>query len=305
MVLAGLAAYASSAPASIPMMADNAFMYQGDMEVIDKAIIHTMSSMVVIVALVYCHQHGEEFTPPDPNRSFISNLLLMMGFEKKHGKVPISRVIEYLERLWILYSDHEMSNSTSAFLHVASTLADPISCCTAYVAAGNGPLHAGAIDLAYKTFARLETPDRVPALIAQVKAKKSRLFGYGHRIYKTVDPRSKLISKLLKEVQKESKDEPLLAVAMEIDRIASEDEYFTSRKLKVNADLYGCFVYTALYASSFIYPEPIITNALIGNRGFEPDSIALLVMLSRMPGIMAHWREAMSTSPSFSFLVHD
>lgn len=253
MVLAGLAAYAASAPGSIPTTAGNAYMYQGNLEVIDHAIVRTISSMAVIVALVYCHQHGEDFSPPDPNRSFISNLLLMMGFEKKHTKVPISRVIACMERLWILYSDHEMSNSTSAFLHVASTLADPISCCTAYVASGNGPLHAGAIDLAYKTFARLETPERVPALIAQVKAKKSRLFGYGHRIYKTVDPRSILIKKMLKELQEESKDEPLLAVAMEIDRIASNDDYFTSRKLKVNADLYGCFVYTALYDLPLLY----------------------------------------------------
>ena len=253
MVLAGLAAYASSAPGSIPTAADNPYMYYGNMEAIDKAIVRTISSLAVIVALIYCHQHGHDFTPPDPNRSFISNLLLMMGFEKKHSKVPISRVIGYLERLWILYSDHEMTNSTSAFLHVASTLADPISCCTAYVASGNGPLHAGAIDLAYKAFARLETPDKVPALITQVKAKKTRLFGYGHRIYKTVDPRSKFIKEMLKELQEESKDEPLLAVAMEIDRIASEDDYFTSRKLKVNADLYGCFVYTALYDLALLY----------------------------------------------------
>lgn len=255
MVLAGLAGYASSVPGSIPITANKAFMYQGDMKVVDEAIIRTMSAMAVVVALVYCHQHGEELAPPDPNRSFISNILLMMGFEKRHNKVPISRVLEYMERLWILYSDHEMSNSTSAFLHVASTLADPISCCTAYVAAGSGPLHAGAIDLAYKTFARLETPDRVPAHIAEVRARQSRLFGYGHRIYKTVDPRSKFISKMLAELQGESKDEALLAVAVEIDRIASKDDYFTSRNLKVNADLYGCFVYTALYDPPFFYLE--------------------------------------------------
>lgn len=247
MVLAGLAAYTACNPSSIPTAANNPTLYQGNMEVVDNAIIRTISSMTVLVVLVYCHQHNRNFTPPDPNGSFLSNVLLMMGFVEESSKIPSPRVVECLERLWVLYCDHELTNSTAAFLHVASTLADPISCCTAYIASGNGPLHAGAVDLAYKTFERLETPDRVPGLIADVKAKKCRLFGYGHRIYKIIDPRTKLIKELLDELSDRTKDNPLLAVALEIDKIASQDDYFTSRKLKVNADLYGCFVYTALY----------------------------------------------------------
>lgn len=86
-----------------------------------------------------------------------------------------------------------MTNSTTAFLHVASTFDDPISCCTAYIASGNGRLHAGAVDLAYKILQRLGTPDGVPDLIADVKAKIYRLYGYGHWIYNTVDPRTKFI----------------------------------------------------------------------------------------------------------------
>lgn len=171
----------------------------------------------------------------------------MMGFVEEDSQLPSPKVIDCLERLWVLYLDHEMTNSTTAFLHVASTLADPISCCTAYVASGNGPLHAGAVDLAYKNLQRLGTPDGVPTLIADVKAKKYRLFGYGHRIYKTVDPRTKFIRAMLDELSERENDNPLLAVALEIDRTASKDEYFTSRNLKANADLYGCFVYTALY----------------------------------------------------------
>lgn len=217
------------------------------METIDKAVIRTISSMAVVVSLVYCHQRNKNLTPPDPNRSFIANVLLMMGFVEESNKLPSPKVIDCLERLWILYLDHEMTKSTAAFLHAASTLTDPISCCMAYIASGNGPLHAGAVDLAYNSLARLGTPDKVSGLIADVKAKKCRLFGYGHRIYKTVDPRTKFIRAMLDELSENSKDNPLLAVALEIDRIASKDEYFTSRKLKANADLYGCFVYTALY----------------------------------------------------------
>ena len=247
MVLAGLAAYAASDPSTVPTAADNPNLYQGKMEVVDKAIIRTISSMAVVVALVYCRQHNRNFTPPDPNGSFISNLLVMMGFVEESSKMPSAKAVGCLERLWVLYCDHEMTNSTAAFLHVASTLADPISCCTAYTASGNGPLHGGAIDLAYKTFVRLGIPENVPGLIADVKAKKCRLFGYGHRIYKTVDPRIKFVWEMLEELSDETRDNPLLAVALEIDNVASKDSYFTSRNLKANVDLYGCFVYTALY----------------------------------------------------------
>ena len=216
------------------------------MEVVDRALIGTISSMAAIVALIYCRQQGRELSPPDPSLSFISNVLLMMGFVEENSKRPSLKVVEHLERLWVLYCDHEMTNSTAAFLHVASTLADPMSCCTAYVASANGPLHGGAIDLAYKAFIRLGTPERVPGLIADVKAKRYRLFGYGHRIYKTVDPRAKFIRIMLDQLSEEVKENSLLAVALEIDKIASEDTYFTTRNLKANADLYGCFVYTAL-----------------------------------------------------------
>ena len=139
-----------------------------------------------------------------------------------------------------------MTNSTAALLHVAYTLADPISCCIGKVASASGPLHGGAIDLAYKKFEQLESPSNVPALIKEVKAKKVRLFGYGHRIYKTVNPRAKYLRAMVEEFSEESKNNLLLAIAMEIDREASTDEYFTSSNLKANADLYGCFVYTAL-----------------------------------------------------------
>lgn len=135
--------------------------------------------MTIIVALIYCHQHDRNLVPPDPKLSFIENVLLMMGFVEQSTQLPDPKVVKTLDSLWVLYCDHEMTNSTAAFLHVASTLADPISCCMAYVASGNGPLHGGAIDLAYKAFARLESPDRVSKMISDVKAKKHRLFGYG------------------------------------------------------------------------------------------------------------------------------
>lgn len=148
------------------------------------------------------------------------------------------------------------------------------------------PSSTGAIDLAYQDYARVGSPENVPALIAAVKAKKQRLFGYGHRMYKTEDPRSKVILGMIHETLKErpetrrqesEKSGPLLQIALEIDRAASSDSYFVSRGLRANADLYGSLLYTAL--------------------GFEADIIIAMACVSRMGGAMAHWREAMQQAP--------
>lgn len=105
MVPAGLAAYVASDPASVPTAADKPNLYLGNIEAVDQAIMRRMSSLAVIVALVYCHQHDKAFTPPDPARSHISNLLLMMGFVGKDSNEPEGEVLAYLERLWVLYAD--------------------------------------------------------------------------------------------------------------------------------------------------------------------------------------------------------
>ena len=247
--MAALSAWASSDPTSIPAQRGED-IYHGKMDFVDKQIIQTISAIAVVVALVYCHQHNLAFTPADPEGSFVENLLRMMGFVEKCNGRPSPKVIAALERLWVLYADHEMTNSTAAFLHAASTLADPISCCVASIGAAYGPLHGGAIDTAYKQIERVGRRENVPKLIEDVRAKKMRLYGYGHRIYKTVDPRTVFIRELLDELAVDLEDDSMLAVALEIDRVASRDEYFTRRQLKANADLYGSFVYTALYVLS-------------------------------------------------------
>jgi citrate synthase len=120
--------------------------------------------------------------------------------------------------------------------------------------------------------------DNVPHLIEAVKHGNERLYGYGHRIYKTVDPRAMFIRKMIDEKLKECPtDQPLLDIALRIDQIASTDDYFISRKLSANADLYGALLYTAL--------------------GFESDTIIAMASLSRMGGVVAHWRESMQGTP--------
>ena len=275
MILAGLSAYAGVDPGTEKTHHEGRAYYLGNMKEVDAAIIRTLSALATVIAITYCHKRGREFTPADPNGSFVANTLLMMGFTKDGKADP--EVEACFERLWILYADHEMTNSTAAVLHAASTLTDPISSLVSGIVSAYGPLHGGAIDLAYKGFEEVGTVDNVSQLITDVKGKKQRLFGYGHRIYKTVDPRSKFIREMIAEKQELVDSNPLLRIAFEIDRIANEDPYFTSRNLKANADLYGCFLYTAL--------------------GFETDIIIAMACLSRTPGAMAHWRESMQQGP--------
>lgn len=198
-------------------------------------------AVLTATAVANCHKRAIKFTQPEQGLTLVENFVRMIGMDDSDKKV--SRT---MDRLWILYADHELSCSTAASLHVASTLTDPTSCVVAMMVAGSGPLHVGAIELCYEGLEMLGTVDNVPAYIEAVKGKRFRLFGYGHRMYKTKDPRASLIEKLMEEHKEAIDANPLLQVAAEIDKQANTDPYFVERELKLNADFYGCFVYTAL-----------------------------------------------------------
>lgn len=136
MIIAGLAAYAALDEGSVKTHNTSAAYYLGNLEAVDAAIIRCLSAFATTVALVYCHKRGRQFTQPRKDGSFIGNLLLMMGISDEHTE-------KCLERLWILYADHEMTNSTAAFLHSASNLTDPVSCMISGVVSAYGPLHGG------------------------------------------------------------------------------------------------------------------------------------------------------------------
>ena len=239
MILAGLSAFAASDEVISATRHQQKPMFHGNVEVADQALMRTLAYLSTIIALVYCHKNNKQFTQPETGRSLLSNLLLMMG-------VTEPQVEKCLNKLWILYTDHEMTNSTAAVLHAGSTLADPVTSLIAGIVSGYGRLHGGAIDLAYEAFSQIGTPENVPRFIEGVKKNKTRLFGYGHRIYKTRDPRVSLIEELVKEHREAVDSNPLLRVAMAIDKAANEDPYFVDRGLKANADLMGCFLYTAM-----------------------------------------------------------
>ncbi|PVH89078.1 putative citrate synthase [Cadophora sp. DSE1049] len=269
-VMAGLSAYLGSNPEMIPT-ATGETLYHRNMDLVDKAIIRTLAAYSVVVGLTVSHRAGRTFVPPDLNKSHLENFLIMMGYVDEITREPHPRSMSCLDRLMAMSPDQGLTNSTFSLLVTASSLADPISCIISALAAGSGPLHFGASEAAYKTMAEVGRPENVPQLIEDVKAGKKRLFGFGSATYKTVDPRITLIKGLLDELGEDCN--PLLAVAAEIERIASTDEYFTSRKLHANADLYGVFLFIALK--------------------FSPEMIPIVMIHGRLPGMLAHWREAM------------
>ncbi|CAH0047126.1 unnamed protein product [Clonostachys solani] len=267
MLMAGLSAFVNADLESRQTRYSHKPVFHNQLDACDKALVRTLGNFASTVALVHCHKRNIKFTQPDPSRSMLSNLLHIMGMWSQ----PIE---DCLNKLWILYCDHEMTNSTAIALHAGSALADPTSAAIASLCAAYGPLHCGAIELAYSGLEQIGHTRNVPAYIELVKQKKMRLFGYGHRIYKTKDPRMTLVERLIADNKDLVQDDPMLRIAFEIDRIANEEEYFTSRNLKANVDLLGCFLYTAL--------------------GFDRDIIIPTMALSRLPGGMAHWRETQS-----------
>ena len=221
-------------------------LYLENPKLVDEQIVKVMVDLAVVCAAAYCHYEGRPFHEPDPKYLYIENLLHMMGLIDNNTGVSIPHYVSCLERLWTLVADHKMTCSTAAFLQTASSLPDPISSLISAINAGYGILHGGAIKVTYKNTAEMGSVDNVPRKIETVKSSKERLFGYGHRIYKVVDPRSIFIREILEECGEEAKADPLLKVGLEIDRIASTDKYFTSRKLNHNADLFASFAYKAM-----------------------------------------------------------
>lgn len=142
MILAGLSAYTANDEGTKASHHQSRPYYLGNMPVVDGGIIRTMAAMATTIALVYCHKRGKEFTPADPDGSFIGNTLLMMGLVGEDGE-PDAKLHRSLESLWILYADHGLTNSTAAVLHAASTLTDPISATISGIVSAYGPLHGG------------------------------------------------------------------------------------------------------------------------------------------------------------------
>ncbi len=234
--------------------------------------IHRLIAKIpTIAAFAYRHGIGMPYSYPDNDLSYTGNFLNMM-FKMTELKYRPNPVLERaLDVLFILHADHEQNCSTNAMRTVGSSHVDPYSAVAAAIAALYGPLHGGANEEVLKMLTQIGSKNRVPEFIKLVKAGESRLMGFGHRVYKSYDPRAKIIKKIADEVFEVTGRNPLLDIALELERIALEDDYFVTRKLYPNVDFYSGIIYQAM--------------------GFPVDMFPVLFAIARTVGWLAQWEE--------------
>ena len=239
--------------------------------------VRLIAKLPTIAAYIFRHSRGLPYVLPRNDLGYIGNFV-NMTFEigGKHEPNPVLQ--RALEILLILHADHEQNCSTSAVRSVGSSHVDPFSAVSAGIAALYGPLHGGANEAVLQMLDQIGDVSNVPAFVEAVKdgSAGTRLMGFGHRVYKSYDPRAKLIKQVADSVFAETGVDPKLKIALELERIALEDEYFVSRKLYPNVDFYSGLIYKAM--------------------GYPTDYFTVLFALGRLPGWIAQWEE-MLTDP--------
>ncbi|MGK5049999.1 citrate synthase [Janthinobacterium sp.] len=216
----------------------------------EVSAIRLIAKMPTLVAMTYKYSVGQPFVYPRNDLSYSANFMHMM-FANPCEEYKVNDVlVRALDRILILHADHEQNASTSTVRLAGSSGANPFACIAAGIACLWGPAHGGANEAALNMLKEIGTVENIPAFIAQVKDKNSgvKLMGFGHRVYKNFDPRAKLMRETCYEVLQELglQDDPLFKLAMELEKIALNDEYFVSRKLYPNVDFYSGIVQSAL-----------------------------------------------------------
>ena len=246
-----------------------------------KQVLDPQSRRLQIARLVakvpsiaaYAHRHsiGRPYVYPDPKLSFIGNFMSMLyrGVEPQYEPHPVLE--RALDILFILHADHEQNCSTSAMRSIGSSQADPFSSLAGAAAALYGPLHGGANEAVMRMLREIQSVDRIPDFINKVKSGEGRLMGFGHRVYKSYDPRAKVIKETAYQVFDVTGRNPLLDIALELERIALQDDYFVSRRLYPNVDFYSGLIYEAM--------------------GFKAGMFPVLFAIGRTAGWVAQWQE--------------
>jgi citrate synthase len=233
--------------------------------------VRLIAKVPSIAAYAYRHSIGRPFNQPDNDLSYAGNFLNML-FRMTELKFDGHPVLERaLEVLFILHADHEQNCSTSTMRNIGSSQADPYSSMAGAAAALYGPLHGGANEAVLRMLKEIGSLSHVPEFIKRVKAGEGRLMGFGHRVYKSYDPRAKIIKRIADLVFDVTGRNPLLDIALELERIALEDDYFVSRRLYPNVDFYSGLIYQAM--------------------GFPVDMFPVLFAIPRTAGWIAQWEE--------------
>jgi citrate synthase len=210
------------------------------------AAIRLIAKMPTLAAFAYRHNLGLPYVYPDNDLSYPENFLGMLYKMTEAKYEPDPRLAKALDILFILHADHEQNCSTNAVRGVGSSQVDPYSAVAAGVAALYGPLHGGANEAVLRMLRRIEKAENIPDFLEGVKNREERLMGFGHRVYKNYDPRARIIKSHVDEVLEATGENPLLDIAVELEKHALDDDYFTSRKLYPNVDFYSGLIYEAL-----------------------------------------------------------
>jgi citrate synthase len=239
-----------------------------------RQIVRLVAKMPTLAGFAHRHAVGQPFAYPDNDLSYTGNFLNMMWKATELRYKPNPVIEKALDILFILHADHEQNCSTSAMRTVGSSHSDPYSATAAAAAALYGPLHGGANEQVLRMLQEIGSTDHIPEYIKRVKAGEFRLMGFGHRIYKNYDPRAEIIKREADQVLDVTRSSPLLKVALELERIALQDDYFVSRRLYPNVDFYSGIIYAAI--------------------GFPVDMFPVLFAIGRTPGWLAQWEEGLT-----------
>ncbi|HEY5611104.1 MAG TPA: citrate synthase [Thermoanaerobaculia bacterium] len=242
-----------------------------DAQTRQKQIYRLIAKMPTLAAFCYRHITGMPYSYPDNDLTYAGNFLNMMYKMTELRYRPNPALERALDVLFILHADHEQNCSTSVMRSIGSSRVDPYSAVAGAAAALYGPLHGGANEAVIRMLQEIGSVQNVPGFIKRVKEGEVKLMGFGHRVYKNYDPRAKIIKQVAYEVFEETGKNPLLDIALELERIALEDDYFVKRKLYPNVDFYSGLIYQAMQ--------------------FPLDMFPVLFAIPRVSGWLAQWQE--------------
>jgi len=242
-----------------------------DPEVRQKQIWRILGKLPTIAAFAYRVRIGRPFNYPDSSLGYTGNFLYMLDYMNQPQYEVNPVLSRALDILFILHADHEQNCSTSTMRAIGSSRVDPYSALAGAAAALYGPLHGGANEAVLRMLNEIGSVSNIPKYIERVKAGDMRLMGFGHRVYKNYDPRAKIIKKVAHDVFEVTGSNPLIDIAVELERIALEDDYFVSRKLYPNVDFYSGIIYQAM--------------------GFPVDMFPVLFAIPRASGWLSQWLE--------------
>jgi len=274
MVISTLSALSTFYPQSNPALHGSDLFDKKNGEAIrNKQIYRILGKLPTIASCAYRHRIGKPYNQPQSELKYTENFLYMLDKLSETNYRPHPVLSRALDKLFIIHADHELNCSTAAMRHLSSSKVDPYTAMAGAAGALYGPLHGGACEAVLDMLEEIGTKENVPKFIEQVKKREKKLMGFGHRIYKSYDPRAKIARQLANEVFAILEKEPLIEVAIELEKIALSDPYFKERELYPNVDFYTGLIYKAM--------------------GFPTDMFPVLFCIPRAAGWLAHWIEAL------------